>query len=49
MDDEQKNGKNNFEKTAPRWKRPWYAYLPGIWFLLLDLIILYFIVRYFVK
>jgi len=27
--------------AGPRWKRPWYAYLPGIWFLLLDLVILY--------
>jgi len=27
--------------------RPWWSYLPGIWFLLLDLIILYIIIRHF--
>ena len=29
--------------------RPWWSYLSGIWFLLLDLIILYIIIRYFFK
>ncbi|MEW6028248.1 MAG: hypothetical protein AB1554_02070 [Chloroflexota bacterium] len=31
--------------NEPRWRRPWYAYLPGIWFLLVNLLLLYLILR----
>ena len=31
----------------PRQPLPWYGYLPGLWFLLLDLIIIYIIIKKF--
>ncbi len=34
---------------APRKPLPWYAFLPGIWFWILTLALLYFAVRYFLR
>ena len=34
---------------SPTQKRPWWSYLPTIWWLLLDLLLLYFVIRYFAK
>ena len=32
-------------RTEPRWRRPWYASLPGIWFLILSLLLIYLSLR----
>jgi hypothetical protein len=33
----------------PREPRPWWSYLPGLWFTLMTLIALYFAFKYFLK
>ena len=32
---------------SPADRKPWWAYLPGIWFLILDVILVYLAIQYF--
>jgi hypothetical protein len=33
--------------AVPRERLPWWAYIPSMWFLLLDLVLLFILIRYF--